>query len=66
MISDIQQFPVPEVPEDQQAPIAERVQQILATPDAPEVPQLEAEIDQLVYALYGLTDEEIALVEGKA
>ncbi len=25
---------------------------------------LEAEIDQLVYALYGLTAEEIALVEG--
>lgn len=30
------------------------------------IPALEAEIDQLVYALYGLTDEEIALVEGKA
>ena len=26
----------------------------------------EAEIDRLVYALYGLTDEEIALVEGTA
>jgi hypothetical protein len=26
---------------------------------------LEAEIDRLVYALYGLTDEEIAVVEGK-
>ena len=25
---------------------------------------LEAEIDQLVYQLYGLTDEEIAIVEG--
>jgi adenine-specific DNA-methyltransferase len=25
---------------------------------------LEAQIDQLVYALYGLTDEEIAIVEG--
>jgi hypothetical protein len=26
---------------------------------------LEAEIDQLVYKLYGLTDEEIAVVEGR-
>ena len=26
---------------------------------------LEADIDRLVYALYGLTPEEIALVEGK-
>ena len=26
---------------------------------------IEAEIDRLVYALYGLTPEEIAIVEGK-
>ena len=26
---------------------------------------LEAEIDRRVYALYGLTDDEIAVVEGK-
>ncbi|MCB5246454.1 MAG: Eco57I restriction-modification methylase domain-containing protein [Candidatus Cloacimonetes bacterium] len=64
MISDIQQFPVPEAAEEQQAPIIERVQQILDAPDSPEVPRLEAEINRLVYALYGLTDEEIALVEG--
>ena len=30
------------------------------------IPRLEAEIDRLVYALYGLAAEEIALVEGKA
>ncbi|MBI5485110.1 MAG: Eco57I restriction-modification methylase domain-containing protein [Deltaproteobacteria bacterium] len=30
-----------------------------------DVPQLEAEIDRLVYDLYGLTDEEMAVVEGK-
>lgn len=62
------QLPMPplELPytKDQQAPIIERVQQILDAPDSPEVPRLEAEIDQLVYTLYGLTDEEIALVEG--
>lgn len=28
--------------------------------------ELEAEIDQLVYKLYGLTEEEIAVVEGSA
>lgn len=26
----------------------------------------DAEIDRLVYELYGLTDEEIAIVEGKS
>ena len=29
------------------------------------VPRLEAEIDRLVYGLYGLTEEEIGVVEGK-
>jgi len=32
---------------------------------AVKIQQLEAEIDALVYRLYGLTDEEIALVESK-
>jgi hypothetical protein len=27
--------------------------------------ELESEIDQLVYELYGLTEEEIKIVEGK-
>jgi hypothetical protein len=65
MISDIQQFPIPESSESEQRPIIERVQKILAAPDSPDVPQLEAEIDRLVYKLYGLTEEEIAVVEGK-
>ncbi|EKD63826.1 MAG: hypothetical protein ACD_51C00187G0001, partial [uncultured bacterium] len=33
--------------------------------DSPAVPRLETEIDNLVYTLYGLTRDEIALVEGK-
>jgi hypothetical protein len=52
-------------PDAQKTPIIERVQKILAAPDSPDVPQLEAEIDRLVYALYSLTDEEIAVVEGR-
>jgi hypothetical protein len=61
----IQQLPIPPATDAQQAPIIERVQKILAALDSPDVPQLEAEIDRLVYALYGLTEEEIAVVEGK-
>jgi hypothetical protein len=72
----IQQIPIPPTTNAQQAPIIERVQKILAakksTP-APlseggsetDIPTLEAEIDRLVYDLYGLTEEEIAVVEGK-
>ncbi len=61
----IEQLPIPTATDTQQTPIIERVRQILADPDGPEVPRLEAEIDRLVYALYGLTVDEIALVEGR-
>jgi hypothetical protein len=33
---------------------------------ARQVEQLDAQIDALVYELYGLTQEEIAIVEGQA
>jgi hypothetical protein len=106
MISDIQQFPVPDVSPEKQAPIVALVERILAAKKVPppptrggqelgeaaltdivdnstvthpptpsrqgrggetpiDIPALEAEIDRLVYALYGLTDEEIDVVEGK-
>lgn len=36
------------------------------TPNNPDVTCIDAEIDQMVYKLYGLTPEEIAIVEGRA
>ncbi|MFZ3207443.1 MAG: TaqI-like C-terminal specificity domain-containing protein [Geobacteraceae bacterium] len=70
------QLPIPNVPPEKQAPIVALVERILAAKKSPppplsqrgeqtDIPALEAEIDRLVYALYGLTDEEIAVVEGK-
>ncbi|MEW6185279.1 MAG: hypothetical protein AB1585_06005 [Thermodesulfobacteriota bacterium] len=47
----------------EKAPIIKLVQTILADPDSPSVPQLETEINHLVYGLYNLTPEEIELVE---
>ena len=62
----VKKFPIPDAPCKQQALIIELVDQILAAkdtdPDA-EVSELENEIDQIVYLLYGLTSEEIAIVE---
>lgn len=58
----LEQLPVPVVSDERKAPITERVRRILADPGL-DVPRLEAEIDRLVYALYGLTDDEITLVE---
>jgi type I restriction-modification system DNA methylase subunit len=62
----LEQLPIPTATDTQKAPINKIVQNILANPDSPAVPQLEAEINRLVYELYGLTEEEIALVEGKS
>ena len=58
--------PISNASPDQKAKIANIAEQILdlkaGTPDA-DVSGLEAKIDQLVYQLYDLTDDEIALIE---
>ncbi len=61
----MEQLPIPHAPDAEKSAITQRVQTILAAPDAPGVPALEKEIDEMVYQLYGLTPDEIALVEGK-
>ena len=65
----LKDFPIPTPTPAQQAAIEAVVNQILnakrAAPDA-DVSALEAEIDQRVYELYGLTPEEIAIVEEAA
>jgi len=63
------QILIPPFDATQAAPIEERVNQILALKEAnpqADTRPLEAEIDRLVYALYGLTAAEVALVEGGA
>jgi len=63
-------FPLPEnVSEKQEATIVSLVEQILELKKenpAADVSELEAEIDRLVYTLYDLTKEEIAIVEAAA
>ena len=63
MIND---FPLSATP-SQQKPIIALVDKILASKKAnpqADTRKLEAEIDRLVYQLYGLTEEEIKVVEG--
>ena len=60
------QIPVPKFNESQSKAIERLTNQILtakATDPTADTSAWEAEIDRLVYALYGLTDAEIALVE---
>ena len=62
----VSQIPIPAATAIQQSEIEQRVETILnlkkADPDA-DVSELEAEIDKIVYNLYNLTPEEIAIVE---
>ena len=63
----VSQIPIPTIKTAQKTSISEMVNQILTAkrtdPDA-DVSELENEIDQIVYLLYDLTPEEIAIVEG--
>jgi hypothetical protein len=63
----VSQFPIPNATAAQESVIAALVDKILAAKKADanaETKHWEAEIDALVYQLYGLTNEEIAIVEG--
>ena len=62
----IEQLPIKDIPESEQAPIIKLVEQILTTKQStPSVStaEMEKEIDKLVYGLYGLTVEEIEIIE---
>jgi hypothetical protein len=62
----VNQFPIPPLSESEQKPIVALVEKILAGKERGEdTTGLEREIDEIVYGLYGLTAEEIAVVEGR-
>jgi hypothetical protein len=66
-VNELADFPLPKNGEKHRDEIAKLARQILATKKRdPEVDTttLEREIDRLVYKLYDLTPEEIAIVEG--
>ena len=61
--------PIPAAPPEKQKAVERLVDRILSAKQrdaAADVSALEREIDELVYALYGLTPEEIKIVEGAA
>ena len=64
----VERLPIPQIPEAKQRPFIRLVDRILEAKDADpkaDTDEMEAEIDRLVYALYGLTREEIAAVDGR-
>ena len=66
---DWKKLPIPDVPAPQQKPIVALVEQILTlkrvNPSA-DISALYTKLDAAVATLYGLTPEEIAIVEGTA
>lgn len=66
LINDVRNIPIVEIPKPDQQPFIDKVDQILSLKkDNPEADTaaLEKEIDFMVYALYGLSEEEIKIVE---
>ncbi len=61
----MEKFPVFPATDAQKEPIIQQTRTIFADPDSLDIPRLEKEIDQLVYKLYGLTEEEIKIMEGE-
>lgn len=60
------QVPIVSASDSQKAPIIKRVQTILDNPTKQaQVKEYERQIDQMVYELYGLTEEEIKIIESK-
>ena len=65
----IERLPIPEITTAEEQPFGKLVNQILTAKAADplaDTGELEADIDLLVYKLYGLTEDEIAVVEGSA
>jgi len=59
-------IPIPQLSEPEQKPFVELVDKILAKKErGQDTTAEENQIDQMVYKLYGLSDEEIAIIEGK-
>ncbi len=61
--ANMKNVPIADRTPEQKAELSQLVEQILEDPESENVPELEREIDTLVYQLYGLSQKEIRLIE---
>ncbi len=59
----MEKVPIAERTTEQKIALSELVERILEDPNGDQVREIEQEIDTLVYELYGLTDDEIELIQ---
>lgn len=60
----VEQIPIPQIPEAEQAPFVAKAEEILAAKAAgQDTAALEAEVDLMVYCLYGLSYREVKIVD---
>lgn len=67
-LTEIRKLPIPNIDSASQIPISEKVKEIMNIKSEnyeADTSTLESQIDQMVYELYGLTEEEIKIVEGR-
>ena len=67
LVQDIKDFPLPTISDEKKEILSQKVTSILLTKQTNPLTDTSTEerkIDRIVYDLYGLTEEEIALVEG--
>lgn len=65
-VNELRLFPIPDISSNEIIPVVDHVKKILDVKKSHhqyDTSALEAEVDQMVYELYGLTEEEIAVVE---
>ena len=68
LVKDIKEFPLPSIDDGVKINLEMLVDKILFSKEAnpkADTSKIEKEIDRLVYELYELTDEEIAIIENK-
>ncbi len=61
--ANMKNVPIADRTSEQKAELSQLVEQVLEDPKGENVPELEKEIDEIVYRLYGLTREEITLIK---
>lgn len=67
LVQDIKDFPLPTISDEKKEILSQKVTSILLTKQTNPLTDTSTEerkIDRIVYDLYGLTEEEIAIVEG--